>query len=78
MPSSLKSCFAFAMPLYFVGIATAYGDHDHYIQKLDGFSKSQDPELANGLVSNEVFSYEIGSSFTYLINATTFQILCHH
>ena len=67
MPSSLKSRFAIAMLIYLVGSATAYGDHDHYIQKLDGFSKSQDPELVNGVVANEVFSYEIGNSFTNIM-----------
>ena len=72
MPGSYKSKSFILMLINYIGIATAFADHDFYIQKLDGFSKSQDPELINGTVANEVFSYDIGNSFTHLINATTF------
>ena len=71
MPGSRQSSFALLITLHFCGVATAFGQHDNYVQKLNEFSKSPDPELTDGILSNEVFSLEIGSSFSDILHAST-------
>ena len=71
MPSSKKSRFALIFTLQMCGVATASAQHDNYQLKLDEFAKSPDPELSDGLLSNEVFSLEINDAFTNMRHAST-------
>ena len=71
MPSSKVSRFALIFTLQICGAATAFAQHDNYTAKLNEFAKSPDPELADGLLFNEVFSLEINDAFTNMRHAST-------
>ena len=71
MPGSKQRKLALLFTLQFCGVATAYGDHDDYIQKLDAFANSPDPQLESGIASNDVFSIDVNGTFEEMIQGST-------
>ena len=71
MPGSKQRKLALLFTLQFCGVATAYGDHDDYLQKLDAFANSPDPQLESGIASNDVFSIDVNGTFEEMIQGST-------
>ena len=71
MPGSKHHKIAFLLTLHLWGVATAYGEHDDYLEKLDAFANSPDPILEGGIASNNVFSIDVNESFEELIQGST-------
>ena len=71
MPGSKQSSFALLITLHFCGVATAFGQHDDYLQKLDAFANSPDPQLESGIASNDVFSIDVNGTFEEMIQGST-------
>ena len=71
MPGSKQHKLSLLLTLHFCGVATAYGDHDDYLQKLDAFANSPDPQLESGIASNDVFSIDVNGTFEEMIQGST-------